>query len=59
MERTKQTFLKNMVGFSMVTWVSFVLGCLATPISTRLFEPEELAKVGMFGTYASLFCSIC
>ena len=59
MERTKQTFLKNMVGFSMVTWVSFVLGFLATPISTRLFEPEELAKVGMFGTYASLFCSIC
>ena len=43
----------------MVTWVSFVLGFLATPISTRLFEPEELAKVGMFGTYASLFCSIC
>ncbi len=59
MERTKQKFLKNMVGFSMVTWVSFVLGFLATPISTRLFEPEELAKVSMFGTYASLFCSIC
>lgn len=31
MERTKQKFLKNMVGFSMVTWVSFVLGFLATP----------------------------
>lgn len=59
MERSKQRFLKNMVGFSMVTWISFALGFIATPISTRLFAPEELARVSMFGTYASLVCSVC
>lgn len=59
MERSKQRFLKNMVGFSMVTWISFALGFIATPISTRLFAPAELARVSMFGTYTSLFCSVC
>ena len=54
-----QRFLKNMVGFSMVTWISFALGFIATPISTRLFAPAELARVSMFGTYTSLFCSVC
>ncbi len=43
----------------MVTWISFVLGFIASPISTRLFAPEELAKVGLFSTYASLVSSIC
>ncbi len=28
-------------------------------ISTRLFAPAELARVSMFGTYTSLFCSVC
>lgn len=59
MEQTRQKFLKNIIGFSMVTWISFVLGFIASPISTRLFVPEELAKVSLFGTYASLFSSIC
>lgn len=43
----------------MVTWISFVLGFIASPISTRLFVPEELAKVSLFTTYASLFSSVC
>ena len=38
---------------------SFALGFIATPISTRLFAPAELARVSMFGTYTSLFCSVC
>ena len=59
MEQKKKSFLKNMVGFSMVTWVSFVLGFIASPISTRLFVPAELAKVSLFGSYASLISSIC
>ena len=39
--------------------ISFALGFIATPISTRLFAPAELARVSMFGTYTSLFCSVC
>ena len=28
-------------------------------IRDRLFAPAELARVSMFGTYTSLFCSVC
>lgn len=59
MEQTKRKFLKNMVGFSLTTWIGFAIGFLATPIATRLFVPEELVKVGLFSTYATLFASFC
>ncbi len=59
MEQSKRKFLKNLVGFSMVTWLSFILGFIASPISTRLFLPEELAKLGLFSNYAGLASSIC
>ncbi len=55
----KQSFLKNIISFSVVTWISFALGFLSSPIATRLFEPAELGKVTMFLTYTSLMSSIC
>lgn len=59
MDQSKKKFLKNMVGFSMMTWISFLLGFLSSPIATRLFVPEELAKFNMFSTYGSLIASVC
>ena len=59
MSNKKQSFLKNMIGFSMVTWISFALGFLSSPIATRLFEPEELGKVNMFFSYSALMGSFC
>lgn len=59
MEKTKKSFLKNMVGFSMVTWISFGIGFIASPIATRLFEPAEYAHMNLFNTYAALFASLC
>ncbi len=59
MEQTKKHFLKNMVGFSMTAWISFVVGFIASPIATRLFVPAELGKVNLFNTYSSLFVSLC
>lgn len=59
MEQSKKTFLKNLVGFSMVTWISFVLGFIASPIATRLFPTEEMGKLNLFNSYAALFSSIC
>lgn len=43
----------------MVTWISFMLGFIASPIATRLFVPDELGKVNLFGTYAALISSVC
>lgn len=59
MSNQKHSFLKNMIGFSMVTWISFALGFLSSPIATRLFEPEELGKVNMFFSYTALMGSFC
>ena len=59
MEKSKLKFLKNMVGFSMVTWISFALGFIASPISTRLFPTDELGRLSLFSTYAGLLSSIC
>lgn len=59
MEKNKQNFLKNMVGFSMVTWITFVLGFIASPIATRLFPTAEMGKLNLFNNYAGLFSSIC
>jgi len=59
MEQAKKHFLKNLVGFSMVSWVSFAIGFIATPIGTRLFPPEEWGKINLFHTYATLLASLC
>ena len=59
MSSQKNAFLKNMIGFSMVTWISFVLGFLSSPIATRLFEPSELGKVNMIFSYTALMGSVC
>ena len=59
MDQSKKNFLKNLVGFSMMTWISFLLGFISSPIATRLFVPEELATFNMFSTYGSLIASVC
>lgn len=55
MAETGKSFIKKFVGFSLVTWVSFVISFLTAPISTRLFEPEVLGKINIFNTYSNLF----
>jgi O-antigen/teichoic acid export membrane protein len=59
MEQSKKRFLKNVVGFSMTSWIAFVIGFIATPIATRLFVPGELGKINMFNNYALLFGAVC
>lgn len=49
-----KSFIKNFIGFSLVTWVSFALSFITTPISTRLFAPDVLGKINIFNTYSNL-----
>lgn len=55
MPETSKSFLKKFIGFSLVTWISFALGILTAPISTRLFDPEVHGKINIFHTYTNLF----
>ncbi|MDD3213269.1 MAG: lipopolysaccharide biosynthesis protein [Eubacteriales bacterium] len=59
MEQTKKKFLKNVVGFSLTTWISFAIGLLASPVVTRLFSTAEMGKLNMFSVYATLFAATC
>jgi O-antigen/teichoic acid export membrane protein len=59
MEQTKKSFLKNVVGFSLNTWISFVLGFVASMIMTRLFSTTEYGKLNLFSTYVALFSATC
>lgn len=55
MAETGKSFVRKFVGFSVVTWVSFVVNFLTTPVYTRMFAPEVLGKINIFNTYSNLF----
>ena len=59
MEQSKKKFLKNMVGFSMTTWIGLAISLIASPIATRLYSTAEMGKLNMFSLYTSLFAATC
>ena len=54
----KKLFIKNVVGFSLGTWISFAISLIVIPISTRLFMPEQLGKINMFNISVNLILAI-
>lgn len=40
--------LKKFLSFSFGSWIALAIGFIATPITTRLFTPEEFGKASMF-----------
>lgn len=55
MAETSKSFIKKFVGFSLVTWISFVITFLTAPIYTRLYLPDVLGKINIFNIYSNLF----
>ena len=49
-----KSFLKNIVGFSMSTWIGFVISFFTIPIITRIFDPDAMGKINMFTTVVNL-----
>lgn len=54
----KKKWLKSILGFSMASWVSAGLNFIVIPISTRLFEPSELAKINLFYSVITILMTI-
>ena len=50
-----KSFLSKMVGFSVATWISFLLSFFSAPITTRLFVPDEMGRINLFTTFLNLF----
>ncbi|WP_161601405.1 lipopolysaccharide biosynthesis protein [Paenibacillus luteus] len=44
----KQGLLKIILGFSAASWISAALNFISLPISTRLFDPSQLASINLF-----------
>lgn len=51
----KMTFVKDLMGFSVSTWINAALSFFATPIITRVFLPDELGKINLFITIVNIF----
>lgn len=54
----KTRSLKSILGFSMASWISAGLNFIVIPISTRLFEPSELAKINLFYSVVTILMTI-
>lgn len=49
-----KNFVKNIIGFSMSTWVGFVISFFTIPIITRVFDPDAMGKINMYTTIVNL-----
>lgn len=50
----ENSFLKKVIGFSIPTWIGFVISFISTPIVTRIFIPSEIGKINLFVTVLNL-----
>ena len=57
-QNSKTEFIKTLVGFSIVTWVSFIISFISAPVSTRIYSPDVLGKLNIFSTYSSLLMAL-
>lgn len=58
MSNTKE--FKNIIHFSVSTWINFAVGFLSTFILTRVFVPEVLGTINLFySTVATLMSVVC
>ena len=51
-------FLKNLIGFSVSTWVNAIISFIVIPITARLYDPLEFGKISMAQTFIRLFTMI-
>lgn len=51
-------FVKSIVGYSIPSWIGFVIGIASVPILTRLLSPDQFAIISQFNAAVSLFLGI-
>lgn len=47
-------FIKKILGFSLVSWISFAVSFITIPITTRIYSPDQLGHINIFATVANL-----
>lgn len=56
---TARSFVKQIVGFSLPTFVGAAISFISVPISTWLFSTEDYGAISLFLTYCSLIVTLC
>ncbi|HRT68570.1 MAG TPA: teichoic acid transporter, partial [Bacteroidota bacterium] len=51
-------FIRNLVGFSLSSWIGFFVGIISVPLLTRILEPFQFALLNQFLAASNLAMAI-
>lgn len=57
-EVTAAGFLKNVLKFSVSSWINFIIGILSVVVATRIFTPDIYGELVMFGRSAEFLVGV-
>lgn len=58
MSENPKSFIKSIIGFSISSWIGFVIGIISVPLLTRLFDPIQFAIINQFNAATLFFLSL-
>lgn len=50
--------IRIILGFSAASWISALINFIILPVSTRSFEPDQLARINLFYTVSTLITAL-
>ena len=59
LKQTYQNFIKNILGFSLASYIGAILSLVSVPITTRLFLPAEIGKINLFLSCSNIILVFC
>jgi len=54
----KRGFLGSIIGFSVSSWIGFILGIISVPVLTSLLKPSQYAIINQFNAASLFFMSL-
>ena len=58
MPENRKSFIRSIIGFSVSSWIGFVIGIISVPILTRLLDPVQFAVINQFNAAVLFFLSL-
>lgn len=55
---SRNSLLRKFLSFSVGNWLVLIIGLISSPIITRIIDPSEYGKFGMFNLYANILMLI-
>lgn len=58
MPESRKSFIRSIIGFSISSWIGFIIGIISVPILTRLLNPVQFAVINQFNAAVLFFLSL-